>query len=276
MNPLPSALRPPPSDPQLAPLLLSTDFDGTLIDHQSPVPMAEAFFAWINETRRHRRVVWAVNTGRDWDSLREELDRRKAPFLPDWVMLIEREVHRVHNGSLIGHREWNRRCFDVHAELFQRADAMIEQMRRDLAKFKGLQIIRDVGSPLGLIATDDEQASAVHEALEPLYQAHPDLHAVRNSVYLRFAHIDFHKGSCLALVQSEEGIAAENTIAAGDNLNDLPMLQRRYAHHLICPSNSLPEVKDQVLAEGGFVASQPADQGVVEGLRALILQPLSD
>lgn len=259
-----------PARSPLPPLLLSTDFDGTILDHASTGPMAPGFFAWIEKERRRRRVVWAINTGRDWESLRMELERRQAPFLPDWVILIEREVHRVEQGALVGHAAWNSRCLDVHAELFQRADGMLEQMRRDLARFEGLQIIRDVGSPLGLIAATEAQAGEVHQALEPLYQAFPDLHAVRNSVYFRFAHVDYHKGSCLALVQGEEGIPVEGTIAAGDNLNDLPMLQRCYAHHLICPSNSIPEVKTQVLAEGGYVASLPFDKGIVEGLQVRI------
>jgi hydroxymethylpyrimidine pyrophosphatase-like HAD family hydrolase len=262
----------PPSPTPLLPILLSTDFDGTILDHDSTGPMAPEFFDWIIQERKRRRVVWAINTGRDWDSLRTELDRREVPFFPEWVILIEREIHRVANRSLIGQSDWNRRCHDVHAELFHRADVMLEQMRRDLGRFEGLQIIRDVGSPLGLIAASEEQAAEVHLALEPLYQAHPDLHAVRNSVYFRFAHVDYHKGSCLALIQAEEQIPPERTIAAGDNLNDLPMLDRRYAHHLICPSNSLPEVKDQVLAHGGFIASLPSDKGIVEGLGKLTLE----
>lgn len=253
------------------PLLLSTDFDGTILDHSSTGPMAPEFFRWIEKQRTLRPVIWAINTGRDWESLRAEMEHRRVPFFPDWVILIEREVHRVKQGALIGHQDWNRRCFDVHAELFHRADGMLERMRRDLTRFKGLQMIRDVGSPLGLIAATEEQAQEIQEALEPLYQAHPDLHAVRNSVYFRFAHVDYHKGSCLALVQGEENIPPERTIAAGDNLNDLPMLQRRYAHHLICPSNSIPEVQSQVRAEGGFVASLPADKGIVQGLETLTL-----
>jgi HAD superfamily hydrolase (TIGR01484 family) len=252
------------------PLLLSTDFDGTILDHDLPPPMAPEFFDWLEAERARRPVVWVINTGRDWDSLRVELERRQARCLPDWVVLIEREVHRVEAGALLPHHEWNNRCLDVHADLFTRADAMMESLRRELTRFDGLQIIRDVGSPLGLIAASEAQAEEVDRALHPLYQAFPDLHAVRNTVYFRFAHIDYHKGSCLALIQEETGIGPEHTIAAGDNLNDLPMLRRRCARHLICPSNALPEVCRQVRSEGGVVAGLPAGAGVAEALRALI------
>jgi hydroxymethylpyrimidine pyrophosphatase-like HAD family hydrolase len=255
----------------LTPLLLSTDFDGTILDHDLPPPMAPEFFDWIEDQRRRRTLVWVINTGRDWESLRNELEIRQARFLPDWVILIEREVHRIEKGSLRSHEPWNQRCLDVHADLFTRADALMETMRRDLAHFPGLQIIRDVGSPLGLIAASEAQAAEVHTALQPLYDAFPDLHAVRNTVYFRFAHVDYHKGSCLALVQAETGIGPEHTIAAGDNLNDLPMLQRRYARHLLCPSNALPEVCAQVREEGGWVAARPAGAGIYDGLTRLQL-----
>jgi len=253
-----------------SPLLLSTDFDGTILDHDLPPPMAPEFFDWLEAARARRPVVWVINTGRDWDSLRSELERRQARCLPDWVVLIEREVHRLDaTGALQPHQDWNRRCLDVHADLFTRADGMLETMRRDLARFDGLQIIRDVGSPLGLIAASEAQAAEVDRALQPLYAAFPDLQAVRNTVYFRFAHMDYHKGSCLALIQAESGIGPEHTIAAGDNLNDLPMLRRRYAHHLICPANALPEVCEQVKCEGGVVASRSAGAGVAEALARL-------
>lgn len=252
-----------------APLLLSTDFDGTLLDHGLPPPLCPEFFDWLETERARRRVVWVINTGRDWDSLRQELRLREARCLPNWVVLIEREVHRLDAGAPVAHTAWNRRCMEIHADLFTRADSMLEAVRRDLGRFEGLQIIRDVGSPLGLIATDEDQAREVDAALQPLYEAFPDLHAVRNSIYFRFAHVDYHKGSCLALIQAEEGIGPEHTIAAGDNLNDLPMLDRRYAHHLVCPANSLPEVKAQVTRQGGRVAAAVAGQGVTEALIGL-------
>ena len=58
----------------------------------------------------------------------------------------------------------------------------------------------------------------------------------------------------------------EHTFVAGDNHNDLSMLALEVAHHLACPSNSLPIVKDAILSQQGFVASQPATQGCVEAL----------
>jgi len=42
------------------------------------------------------------------------------------------------------------------------------------------------------------------------------------------------------------------------------MLHRRYAWHLGCPSNAVDEVKQQVKAAGGHVASAAVAHGVLE------------
>jgi len=67
-------------------------------------------------------------------------------------------------------------------------------------------------------------------------------------------------------IQRLLGLEAAQTFAAGDHLNDLPMLRRKIAHWLMTPRNGLPEVKAQVEAEGGFLALQPCATGVLEAL----------
>jgi hydroxymethylpyrimidine pyrophosphatase-like HAD family hydrolase len=248
-------------------LLISTDFDGTLLDHQLPAPLAPEFFDWIEVTRKTRRVVWVINTGRDWASLDYELNKREARFLPDWVVLVEREIHRLGKSPLQPLECWNQKCQTVHRDLFMRAEQAIDNTRKDLARFSNLQIITDIGSPLGLIADSDKQADEVQIAIQPLLDDFPEMHSVRNSVYFRFAHVDFHKGSCLLRIAEEEGVPLQHRFAAGDHFNDLPMLDRRIAYHMTCPANAVPEVKERVRQHGGHVSDLNTHHGVVEGLR---------
>ncbi|MDZ4788537.1 MAG: HAD-IIB family hydrolase [Blastochloris sp.] len=251
----------------MEPLLLSTDFDGTLLDHSLPGPLAPDFFDWLETTRQQRRVIWIINTGRDWASLDYELTKRQARCLPDWVVLVEREIHQLEDGTKKSLACWNDRCQSVHDDLFLRAAHHIEQTRQDLTRFPNLQIITDVGSPLGLIAESEAQAHEVQAALQPLLDAFPEMHSVRNSIYFRFAHIDYHKGSCLDRIGQHEAIPPERRFAAGDHLNDLPMLHRHLAQHLTCPSNSVAEVKNQVLRQNGHVSELSTYLGIVEGLK---------
>jgi hydroxymethylpyrimidine pyrophosphatase-like HAD family hydrolase len=55
-------------------------------------------------------------------------------------------------------------------------------------------------------------------------------------------------------------------LAAGDHLNDLPMLKREFAHYLVAPVNAIPEVKEVVAAQGGFVSTLSCGNGVAEGM----------
>ena len=252
----------------MEPLLLSTDFDGTILNHDLPAPMAPTFFDWIEQERERREVIWVINTGRDWDSLQYELEQRQARFTPDWVILVEREIHRLEpeSGSLISLDHWNQRCTEIHTDLFKRADSALQATRERLAVYEDLEMVHDIGSPLGLIAKDLSQADALESDLLPLLEEFPEMHTVRNDVYFRFAHQDFHKGSCLETLLQEIGLQPENCFAAGDNVNDLHMLNRQYAHYLTCPSNALPQVKEQVKAEQGYIATLPADLGIVQAL----------
>jgi HAD superfamily hydrolase (TIGR01484 family) len=251
----------------LPPLLLSTDFDGTLLDHDDHRPLAVEFFDWLEEARARRKVVWAINTGRDWNSLSYELAIRNARVWPDWVVLVEREVHRVVENAPVELAEWNLDCLRTHEELFHRLHPEWELLRETLSHLTNIKLVHDIGSPLGIIADSEAQSDEVHLLLQPLLQRYPELSVMRNSVYFRFAHRKFHKGSCLDALAAAEGIAPEHRFAAGDHYNDLPMLDRAHAHATACPGNAIPEVQARVRAQGGWVSGRNAHLGVVEALR---------
>ena len=52
----------------------------------------------------------------------------------------------------------------------------------------------------------------------------PDFCFQRNSIYLRFCHVDYHKGSALGELCRLEQIPADSVFAAGDPFNDISML----------------------------------------------------
>jgi hypothetical protein len=61
-------------------------------------------------------------------------------------------------------------------------------------------------------------------------------------------------------------VTAAETFAAGDHLNDLPMLSRQYAHWLAAPANAIDIVKATVRQQGGHVSELMCGHGVAEGL----------
>ncbi len=94
----------------------------------------------------------------------------------------------------------------------------------------------------------------------------PELSYERNTIYLRFSHRDYNKGSALAELARMLAIPASHTFAAGDNHNDLSMLCGTNAKMVACPANAVPKVRETVRAASGFVASAKAGEGMSQAL----------
>jgi HAD superfamily hydrolase (TIGR01484 family) len=73
------------------------------------------------------------------------------------------------------------------------------------------------------------------------------------------------KGRALKYVEKIMGVSSGETVIAGDEAIDLPMMIPHLGKYLICPSNSSPVVKQRVLKNNGVVASHPFARGVIEG-----------
>jgi hydroxymethylpyrimidine pyrophosphatase-like HAD family hydrolase len=100
--------------------------------------------------------------------------------------------------------------------------------------------------------------------------------AVRNSIYFRFSHQFYHKGACLDAISQNLGVQPAQVLVAGDHLNDLPMMERRYARYLACPANAVDEVKEKITAQGGYVARARVAEGVVEAWDKLLPLPVAE
>ena len=243
--------------------LICTDFDGTLAEPDGQ-PILTEFFERLVAWRKRGQLFWIINTGRTYDSLQDELIRRKTPMWPDWMVTMEREIWLVRNQRGIGWFEWNRKCELLHNQLFESVSPIWKLVEDYVARHTSAQLVQDAGSPLGIIASCEEEADEISAFMTPLLQNWPTLVAVRNSIYFRFSHKFYHKGACLEAISNGLGVPAAQIMAVGDHLNDLPMLERRYARHVACPSNAVDEVKTQVRAEGGYVAATGVAEGTVE------------
>ena len=89
---------------------------------------------------------------------------------------------------------------------------------------------------------------------------------VRNDVYARLSHEAYNKGSALSEIARRLGVAPEHMLAAGDHLNDLPMLSLAHARCLVAPDNAIPLVKARVRSQAGYVSPLHCGHGVADGL----------
>ena len=245
--------------------LISTDFDGTLFAEFENPPIPEKLQLLIGQLQS-QGAKWVINTGRDMSSLMEALARSKISVQPDYLVLVEREIHSHDGSSYIGVEDWNRECARSHEKLFVK-------VRKDLPRLVSLinsqfkaTLYEDSYSPFCMIAGNNGDADVIHRYLDEYCREIPNLVVVRNDVYARFSHAAFNKGTALGEISRRLGIAVENIFAAGDHLNDLPMLSTKYARWLAAPSNAVDGVKEAIRQQNGFVSKHARGLGVADGL----------
>ena len=243
--------------------LICTDFDGTIAEPDGK-PISRAFFERLAECRKKSIVYWIINTGRTFESLQEELMRREVPIWPDWVVAVEREIWLCRERRGVGWFEWNRKCELLHTQLFESVQPLWKLIEDYVSRHTKARLVEDPGSPLGIIASCEEEADEISAFIAPLLKNWPMLVPVRNSIYFRFSHKFYHKGACLEAIANGIGVLPLQIMAVGDHMNDLPMLERRYAHHLACPANAVDEVKEKIRTQGGHVASASVAEGTLE------------
>ena len=246
--------------------LISTDFDGTLFAEFENPPVPGHLQDLIAGLQR-QGVKWVINTGRELSSLFESMSRAHLRIKPDYLVVVEREIFVHRDSQYVELPEWNRDCDRAHEELFA-------QVRLDLPRlmdwvgenFASATVYEDDWSPFCLIAEKPADAAIIHEYLDAYCQEVPHLTVVRNDVYARFSHEQFTKGTALREIARRLGISAEQTLAAGDHLNDLSMLSLDCARYLVTPSNAVDEVKEAVRRQAGYISPLAQGHGVADGV----------
>ncbi len=251
--------------------LISTDFDGTLVLHPSELTCG----ADLADALRKFRAgggIWAVNTGRSLPHAIEGLEVFAAPIAPDFILTNERDIHTPGpDGAWLPLEPWVTICRERHAELFQSSGAIFDQILERVEASPDVTVIREEGLPSGLITTDEAAMEEVAASLTAVQRAFPDFSYQRNTIYLRFCHVDYHKGAALAELCRHVGVEASQVFAAGDHFNDLSMLSEAVAGVVACPANAIAEVKSVVSWQGGYVAEREGGLGTADALFARAL-----
>jgi hydroxymethylpyrimidine pyrophosphatase-like HAD family hydrolase len=231
-----------------------------------PVPVE--FFSVIRKLREEQGVVWGINTGRAIEHTLEGLVESSFPFLPDWIVAREREIYFPNDrGRWLPQMAWNSRCKQEIHELFAHLRLLLIRIRHEIETHTGAQWMEMDGEPAGVIAQSEEEMEWIIHRIEPMVAAEPHLAWQRNSIYLRFGHRDFQKGSSLCEVAKHYGMGVEHCFAIGDSHNDFEMLDPAAAGMIACPANAVSTIKEKVRAHGGLVTQASSGHGSVEALK---------
>ncbi len=248
-------------------VILSFDFDGTLHDPAMQPPVPVAFFDAIQRIRETHQALWGVNTGRSMEFALEGMADSGFPIQPDWIVAREREIYLpVGNGEWVAHEPWNQRCEGEIGKLFGRIEPLLSRIRHEVKEHTGAQWVEMKGEPASMVAQSEEEMEWIVNRFTPMVADEPDLSWQRNTIYLRFGHRAFHKGSSLTEVAKLHGLGPKDCFAIGDSHNDVEMLDGKHAARIACPSNALGLVREHVGAQGGLITRGAHGEGVVEAL----------
>jgi HAD superfamily hydrolase (TIGR01484 family) len=247
--------------------VLSFDFDGTLHDPAATPPVEMAFFETIRRLREEHGALWGINTGRSMEHIVEGLVESRFPFCPDWVVAREREIWYPNAfGRWVGDDEWNKRCEKDHRKFFKKTAKVLGAIRAEVEEHTGATWVEHAGDPAGLISRTEEEMEWILGRVVELAAGEPLLGWQRNSIYLRFGHKGYQKGSSLRRVAETAGLGPAACFAIGDSHNDFEMLSPDAAERVACPANSVHEIRAHVVAEGGYVCKGSHSGACVEAL----------
>ena len=247
--------------------LLSTDFDGTLVCHQSQPGVTPHLFTALRELREHG-VKWAINTGRALWHAEDGLKEFRFPIEPEFLLVEERDIYRrTRNGGWEPLGDWNARAARDTDALFEQAAPHLADVLAFQEKLPGAQAIYERERFVGSITKTAGDMDKLCGFLDGVREKLPIFNYQRNTIYVRFCHHAYSKGTALAELARHLELGPEAIFAAGDHFNDLPMLDGLHAKHVACPINSCDEVKKLVRSAGGYIARGNASEGVIEALK---------
>ena len=110
------------------------------------------------------------------------------------------------------------------------------------------------------------RAGGVEEAVKPLVEEFKDILQIScaGDVWLDCMAKNVNKGHAVKVIQDSLGIKPEETMAFGDQLNDIDMLQQAYY------SFAVANARDEVKKAARFQADSNVNQGVLKILQNLL------
>lgn len=246
--------------------ILCFDFDGTLVHPQSD-PVYHPGLGQMIQALRAQGAAWVVNTGRSLNQTIDGLAQHGIYMEPDFIIAQECDIYKPGFFSRwTDFGSWNRQARRAHERFVKDHQPSLQAIRQMVETQTEASFISGDDGGIGVVASNDAEMDHICAYIDSHTRQFPDIGYQRNSIYLRFSHSGYSKGTALAELSRLLGLDATACFAAGDNYNDLSMLDPLHARMIACPGNALDPIKHLVHSRGGFVASKPASEGMMEAL----------
>jgi len=256
--------------------LIITDMDGTLLDDNH---MINDEFWEVFEKLKKRGIHFASASGRQYYNLLKNLEEIKD----DVYFVAENGTYVVHRGEELFLNalpmedarmlvEKGRRVESADVILCGKRSAYVDSNKAEFIKevekyYEKYEIVAD------LLQVDDDvlkvtlcDFTGAEENSHPHFTDFEDRYkiTVSGSIWLDIVNKDANKGVAIEKLQNMLKIKPEETMAFGDYLNDVEMLQDAYYSYAM--ENAHPKLKESAR----FLAKSNNDNGVVEKIKEMI------
>jgi HAD superfamily hydrolase (TIGR01484 family) len=248
--------------------ILSFDFDGTLVHPEGSEFRFHPGIRKMLEQLQQQGAALVINTGRSLSQTLQGISQYGMAIKPSFIIAQECEIYRHGKwfSDWVDYGPWNNQARKAHKQFMKKHQLFLEDIRYIVeTQTQGEFLTGDLGD-VGIVASHPEELDEICLLINQHQQHSPDIGYHRNGIYLRFSHAGFSKGSALKELARLLNLSPKQCFAAGDNYNDLSMLDRSIADMIACPGNALAPIKQHVEKQGGFVAQGEASTGMIEAL----------
>lgn len=251
--------------PQVKPIkLIGTDFDLTLLYNGIPKATQELLIATIR-----KGIKVGIVSGRPWHDMRTILTQCGIDFgkpYPCFLVWREKFILWVEDGKTREQTDWNqlkmREMEALNLEIVKHVPRWLAALRDAGLTHRVWNIFGEYG--FEVFYNNQADAEKARVILTELAAEVPNAEVTRNYWGTNVTLKSGSKGRSLRHVADCLGIAPDETLAIGDSLNDLSMLDGRYGLRSAAVANADPVVKEAVLKNGGIIAEKPGGEGVAE------------
>ncbi|WP_221390544.1 HAD family hydrolase [Dyadobacter sp. NIV53] len=257
--------------------LIATDMDGTLLNTRHE--LNESFFPVFRKLK-DQGIIFVAASGRQYYNLEKKLEAVKDEVIfaaenGSYVVFQDEEIHiQAIDQDIV--RELivtSKNIPNTYAIICGKKKAYVESAEPEFIDhlklyFERYEIVED------LLKVEDDQflkftlcdlAGSEKNSYPHFKHLETTLQVkVSGPIWLDISHKQANKGRAMEVLQEKFGITFEQTMAFGDYLNDLELLQKAYYSYAM--ANAHPEVKK--IAR--FVAKSNDENGVVEVLSELL------
>ncbi|MFN0078226.1 MAG: HAD family hydrolase [Prosthecobacter sp.] len=246
--------------------ILCFDFDGTLV-HPESDPVFHPGLGQMIQLLRAQGAAWVINTGRSLSQTIEGLAQHGIYSEPDFIIAQESDIYKPGFFSRwTDYGPWNRLARRAQERFAKDHQPSLQAIKQMVETQTNASFLTGDSGDMGIVASNDAELDGICAYIDTHARQFPDIGYHRNGIYLRFSHSGYSKGTALSELARLLGLDSSACFAAGDNFNDLSMLDQRHARMIACPSNAVDPVKQIVHSRGGFIATRVASEGMMEAL----------